>query len=137
MITLMSNFEKFGKYVLLEKLAAGGMAEVYLAKSAGANGVAKFVAIKRILPQFSANQEFIDMFHEEAKVSVNLNHSNVVSIYDFGTEKGQFFIVMEFVEGRNLRQIINELKKYNRSIKIEEAVYIVKEAHFPNPGPAE
>lgn len=128
MITLMSNFEKFGKYVLLEKLAAGGMAEVYLAKSAGANGVAKFVAIKRILPQFSANQEFIDMFHEEAKVSVNLNHSNVVSIYDFGTEKGQFFIVMEFVEGRNLRQIINELKKYNRSIKIEEAVYIVKEA---------
>lgn len=128
MITLMSNFEKFGKYLLLEKLAAGGMAEVYLAKSAGANGVAKFVAIKRILPQFSANQEFIDMFHEEAKVSVNLNHSNVVSIYDFGTEKGQFFIVMEFVEGRNLRQIINELKKYNRSIKIEEAVYIVKEA---------
>lgn len=124
----MSQFEKFGKYILLEKLAAGGMAEVYLAKSAGANGVNKFVAIKRILPQFSNNQEFIEMFQEEAKVSVNLNHSNVVSIYDFGIEKGQFFIVMEFVEGRNLRQIINELKKYNRSIKIEEAVYIVKEA---------
>lgn len=125
----MSNFEKFGKYILLEKLAAGGMAEVYLAKSStGTGGVNKFVAIKRILPQFSANQEFIDMFHEEAKVSVNLTHSNVVSIYEFGTEKGQFFIVMEFVEGRNLRQIINELKKFNRSIKIEEAVYIVKEA---------
>ena len=124
----MSQFEKFGKYILLEKLAAGGMAEVYLAKSSGANGVNKFVAIKRILPQFSNNQEFIEMFHEEAKVSVNLNHSNVVSIYDFGIEKGQFFIVMEFVEGRNLRQIINELKKFNRSIKIEEAVYIVKEA---------
>lgn len=124
----MSQFEKFGKYILLEKLAAGGMAEVYLAKSSGANGVNKFVAIKRILPQFSNNQEFIEMFHEEAKVSVNLNHSNVVSIYDFGIEKGQFFIVMEFVEGRNLRQIINELKKINRSIKIEEAVYIVKEA---------
>lgn len=124
----MSSFEKFGKYILLEKLAAGGMAEVYLAKSAGANGVSKFVAIKRILPQFSNNPEFIDMFQEEAKVSVNLNHSNVVSIYEFGTEKGQFFIVMEFVEGRSLRQIINELKKFNRSIKIEEAVYIVKEA---------
>lgn len=122
------SYEKFGKYILLEKLAAGGMAEVYLAKSAGANGVNKFVAIKRILPQFSNNQEFIEMFQEEAKVSVNLNHSNVVSIYDFGIEKGQFFIVMEFVEGRNLRQIINELKKFNRSIKIEEAVYIVKEA---------
>lgn len=128
MMTQMSSFEKFGKYILLEKLAAGGMAEVYLAKSAGANGVNKFVAIKRILPQFSNNPEFIDMFQEEAKVSVNLNHSNVVSIYDFGIEKGQFFIVMEFVEGRNLRQIINELKKFNRSIKTEEAVYLIKEA---------
>lgn len=124
----MSSFEKFGKYILLEKLAAGGMAEVYLAKSAGANGVSKFVAVKRILPQFSNNDEFIEMFQEEAKVSMNLNHSSVVSTYDFGTEKGQFFIVMEFVEGRNLRQIINELKKFNRSIKTEEAVYIVKEA---------
>jgi len=125
---MMSKYEKFGKYILLEKLAAGGMAEVYLAKSAGANGVNKFVAIKRILPQFSGNEEFIQMFQDEAKVSVNLNHSNVVSIYDFGIEHGQFYIVMEFVEGRNLRQIINELKKNNKSLKIEEAVYIIKEA---------
>lgn len=124
----MSNFEKFGKYILLEKLAVGGMAEVYLAKSAGASGVNKFVAIKRILPQFSNNQEFREMFEEEAKVSVNLNHSNVVSIYDFGIENGQFYIVMEFVEGRNLRQIINELKKHNRSIKTEEAIFLIKEA---------
>jgi len=104
------------------------MAEVYLAKSAGASGVNKFVAIKRILPQFSGNEEFIQMFQDEAKVSVNLNHSNVVSIYDFGVEHGQFYIVLEFVEGRNLRQIINELKKNNKSLKIEEAVYIIKEA---------
>lgn len=125
---MMSKYEKFGKYILLEKLAAGGMAEVYLAKSAGAHGVNKFVAIKRILPQFSGNEEFIQMFQEEAKVSVNLNHSGVVSIYDFGVEHGQFYIVMEFVEGRNLRQIINELKKNNKSLKIEEAVFIIKEA---------
>ncbi len=127
MNNLMSNFEKFGKYLLLEKIAAGGMAEVYLAKSAGANGVNKFVAIKRILPHLSTNQDFVEMFKQEAKVAVNLNHSNIVSIYEFGIEKGQFFIVMEFVEGRNLRQIINELKKSNRSVKIEEAIYIVKE----------
>ena len=124
----MSKVEKFGKYILLEKLAAGGMAEVYLAKSNGANGVSKFVAVKRILPQFSTNEEFIDMFKEEAKVAINLNHSNVVSIYDFGIEKNQFYLVMEFVDGRNLRQIINELKKANKSISIDQAVYIVKEA---------
>lgn len=124
----MSNIEQFGKYILLEKIAAGGMAEVYLAKSNGANGLSKFVAVKRILPQYSDNAEFIDMFKEEAKVAINLNHSNVVSIYDFGIEKGQFFLVMEYVEGRNLRQILNELKKANKSINIEQAVYIVKEA---------
>jgi len=124
----MSNLERFGKYILLEKIAAGGMAEVYLAKSNGANGVSKFVAIKRILPQFSDNQDFIEMFKDEANVAINLNHSNVVSIYDFGIEKGQFFLVMEFVDGRNLRQILNELKKFNKSISIEQSVYIVKEA---------
>ncbi len=122
------SYEKFGPYILLEKLATGGMAEVYLAKSIGTHGVNKFVAIKRILPQFSTNQEFIDMFQEEAKVSVNLNHSNVVNIHDFGFENQQFYIVMEFVEGKNLRQLTNELKKSNRTLKIEEAVYIIKEA---------
>ncbi|MDG0815581.1 serine/threonine-protein kinase [Bdellovibrio svalbardensis] len=119
--------EQFGKYILLERLAAGGMAEVYLSKSTGAVGVNKFVAIKRILPQYSDHQEFIDMFKEEAKIAVNLNHGNVVSIYDFGVEKSQFFLVMEYVEGRNLRQILNELKKSNTQFTIEQIVFMIKE----------
>lgn len=119
--------EQFGKYILLERLAAGGMAEVYLSKSTGAVGVNKFVAIKRILPQYSDHQEFIEMFKEEAKIAVNLNHGNVVSIYDFGVEKNQFFLVMEYVEGRNLRQILNELKKSNTQFTIEQIVYMIKE----------
>lgn len=128
MISLMSNIEQFGKFILLEKLAAGGMAEVYLAKSNGANGVNKFVAVKRILPQFSKNDDFVSMFKEEAKVAINLNHSNVVSIYEFGIEKSQFYLVMEFVEGRNLRQVINEIKKINKSFSIEQAVFMIKES---------
>lgn len=119
--------EQFGKYILLERLAAGGMAEVYLSKSTGAVGVNKFVAIKRILPQYSDHQEFIEMFKEEAKIAVNLNHGNVVSIYDFGVERSQFFLVMEYVEGRNLRQILNELKKSNTQFTIEQIVYMMKE----------
>ena len=117
--------ENFGKYVLLEKLASGGMAEVYLAKSLGASGVNKFIAIKRILPQYSDNIEFIEMFKEEAKIAVNLNHSNVVSIFDFGIESKQFYLVMEFVEGQNLRQITNFLKKENIQLTIDQVVYIV------------
>lgn len=125
---MSQSYEQFGKYLLLEKVAAGGMAEIYLAKSAAANGLNKFVAIKRILPQFSNNEDFVAMFKEEAKVCINLNHSNVVSIFDFGIESGQFFLVMDYVEGRNLRQIINELKKTNKSFSIDQALYLVKEA---------
>lgn len=124
---MSSQLEQFGKYLLLEKLATGGMAEVYLAKSVGAVGVNKFVAVKRILPQHSESQEYIDMFKEEAKIAVNLNHGNVVSIYDFGVEYKQFFLVMEYVEGRNLRQIVNEMKKANVQFTIDQIVYIAKE----------
>lgn len=121
------KLEQFGKYLLLEKLAMGGMAEVHLAKSIGAVGVNKFVAIKRILPQHVESQDYIDMFKEEAKIAVNLNHGNVVSIYDFGVEHTQFYLVMEYVEGRNLRQIINEMKKSNVQFSIDQIVYIAKE----------
>lgn len=119
--------EAFGKYLLLEKLAAGGMAEVYLAKSIGANGINKFLAIKRILPQYSDHPEFIEMFKEEAKIAVNLNHGNVVSIFDFGVERGQFFLVMEYVEGQNMRQVLNHMKKENKDFAIDQIVYMVKE----------
>jgi len=119
--------ETFGKYILLEKLASGGMAEVYLAKSPGASGINKFIAIKRILPQYSDHPEFIEMFKEEANIAVNLNHGNVVSIYDFGIERKQFFLVMEYVEGQNLRQILNHLKKDNKYFSIDQIVYMGKE----------
>lgn len=125
---MMSQFERFGKYILLEKLASGGMAEIYLAKSLGAQGVNKFLAVKRILPQFSENPEFKEMFREEAKLSVNLRHSNVVPIFDFGEERNQFYIVMDYVEGRNLRQILNELKKSQIQFSIEQIVYVIREA---------
>ena len=122
-----NQYEQFGKYVLLEKLAMGGMAEVYLAKAPSAGGISKFVAIKRILPQFSENPDFIEMFKEEAKIAINLNHSNVVSIFEFGVEKEQFFLVMDYVEGRNLRQILNKLKKSPQRLSNEQVLYIIKE----------
>jgi len=120
--------ELFGKFVLLEKLAAGGMAEVYLAKIQGAENVSKFVAVKRILPQFSNNSEFIDMFKAEAKIAVNLAHPNIVSIFEFGVEKGQFYLAMEYVEGRNLRQILNRMKELGRSFPQDQAIYLINDA---------
>lgn len=121
------SYEVFGKYILLEKLAAGGMAEVFLSRAPGTGGIGKFVAIKRILPQFYDTQEFIDMFKDEAKIAINLSHSNVVSIYEFGVEKDQFYLVMDYVEGRNLRQILNKMKKSNSTFSIDQIIYICKE----------
>lgn len=121
------SYEVFGKYILLEKLAAGGMAEVFLSRAPGTSGIGKFVAIKRILPQFYDTQEFIDMFRDEAKIAINLSHSNVVSIYEFGVEKDQFYLVMDYVEGRNLRQILNKMKKSNSTFSIDQIIYICKE----------
>jgi len=122
-----AHYENFGKYVLLEKLATGGMAEVFLARGTGAGGIGKFFAIKRILPQYADSPEFIEMFKDEAKIAINLSHSNIVSIHEFGVEKGQFFLVMDYVEGRNLRQILNKMKKSGLQFSVEQIVYIVKE----------
>ncbi|MEQ1875023.1 MAG: serine/threonine-protein kinase [Bdellovibrionia bacterium] len=120
--------EYFGKYILLEKLAVGGMAEVYLGKVTGAENIAKFVAVKRILPQHSRNQDFIEMFKEEAKIAIHLSHGNIVPIFEFGEDKGQFYLTMEYVEGRNLRQIVNRMKENKKHMSIEQAVYVINEA---------
>ncbi|MCC6138765.1 MAG: serine/threonine protein kinase [Bdellovibrionaceae bacterium] len=120
------KFERFGNYILLEKLASGGMAEIYLSKKLAAEGVQKFVAVKRILAQHSSSEDFIRMFKDEAKIAVNLNHGNVVSIYDFGVENNQLFLVMEYMEGKNLRQILNRLKQVNKRFSISHIAYVTK-----------
>lgn len=119
--------ERFGKYYLLDKIATGGMAEVYLSKIIGAEGVNKFIAIKRVLPQFSENDEFNAMFKEEAKIAVNISHSNVVHIYDFGEENDRLYLSMEYVPGKNLRQILNTLKKRQEMVPLPYAISIINE----------
>lgn len=123
----MKQPELFGKFTLLEKLAAGGMAEVYLARTVGSDNIGKFVAIKRILPQYATNKDFIDMFRNEAKTAIHLHHSNIVSIREFGIHKKQFFIVMDFVSGRNLRQVVSKLAESQKSFGVDHIAFIGKE----------
>lgn len=124
---MSQSYETFGKYILLEKFAMGGMAEIYLARNQGTSGVSKFFAIKRILPQFTEQIEFIDMFKDEAKIAINLSHANIVSIFEFGIERSQFYISMDYIEGKNLRQILNKMKKSGVTFSIEQVLYIVAE----------
>ncbi|MFP4600471.1 MAG: protein kinase domain-containing protein [Persicimonas sp.] len=117
----------FGKYELIEKIGTGGMAEVYLAKSYGAEGLQKTLVIKRILPELIENERFVEMFISEATIAVQLNHPNIVQIYDFGKANDDFYLAMEYVEGHDLSQIIEACRKAGKPLSIGEAVYIAIE----------
>jgi eukaryotic-like serine/threonine-protein kinase len=121
------KYEIFGKYILLDKVAMGGMAEVYRAKAPGAQGIGKILAIKRILPQFSNNSEFIEMFKTEAQIAINLTQANIAQIYEFGQEKEQFFLLMEYIDGRNLRQILSRCTKLQKALTIEQCVFVINQ----------
>ncbi|HEU4538095.1 MAG TPA: serine/threonine-protein kinase, partial [Polyangiaceae bacterium] len=112
------------RYRVIERLAAGGMAEVYRAESAGLEGFKKKVAIKRVLPHLAERKKFISMFLDEARLGAHLSHSNCVQVFDIGVGDNTYFIVMEFVDGADLKAIIEWLRKARRPFPISQAVYI-------------
>src|SRR5437660_8974498 len=93
------------RYEIKQQVARGGMAEVFLARDLLLD---RPVAIKVLFPEFAADRSFVERFRREARAAANLNHPNIVSTYDWGEEEGTYFIVMEYVEGRTLRQMIRE-----------------------------
>ncbi len=112
------------RYRVIRRLASGGMAEVFVAESAGIEGFKKHVAIKRVLPQLSKKEQFIAMFLDEARLSAHLSHSNVVSVFDIGVGDGTYFIVMEYVDGADLKGVMDYTKKTNRFMPVEVAAFI-------------
>src|SRR5262249_935285 len=96
----------FGKYRLLRRLAIGGMAELYLARAAGIQRFEKVVALKRILPQFAADHDFIQMFLDEARLVATFSHPNIAQVYDIGVADGDYFFTMEYVHGEDLKSIL-------------------------------
>src|SRR5512138_3298536 len=103
---------RLGKYQLLRKLATGGMAEVFLAKTDGPMGFEKTLVVKRILPHLAEDPQFVEMFLGEAKLAAQLNNPNIVKIFDFGEADGEYFLAMEYIDGPNLRVL---LKRANAS----------------------
>ncbi|MBI5500498.1 MAG: serine/threonine protein kinase [Deltaproteobacteria bacterium] len=117
---------KFGKYTLMRKLATGGMAELYLAIHRSISGFEKLVVIKQILPRFTADPEFVEMFMNEARVAATLNHPNVIQIFDVGAVGDRYFIAMEFVHGEDLRSIVKGMvARQMREFPIAHALQIV------------
>jgi serine/threonine protein kinase len=114
-----------GPYRLLERIAAGGMAEVFRAKRSGVEGFEKVVAVKRILPHLSENKEFVEMFIDEAKMVAGLSHPNIVQIFDLGKIDTAYFIAMEHVQGKDLRTILKQAKEKGLRIPLDLSVLIV------------
>jgi eukaryotic-like serine/threonine-protein kinase len=103
--------QQFGKYVLVSKLAAGGMAVTYRARMTGAAGVTKPCVIKQILPHFVDDHDFVEMFISEARVAAGLTHGNIAQIFDFGEVDGQYFIAMELVHGQPLSKVLRRASR--------------------------
>ncbi len=116
---------KLGKYDLLERLATGGMAELFLARSSAKHGFEKTVVLKRILPAFAEQEDFIRMFMAEAQLAASLHHPNIAQVFDFGEEKGTFFFTMEYVAGRNLRQMLAAARKESASLPLGCALHVI------------
>jgi TonB family protein len=117
--------DRFGQYEILERIASGGMAELFRARRSGVEGFQKIVAIKKILPHIAGDEEFIAMFADEAKLAAQLSHPNIVHIFDLGKiEAGGYFIAMEHVEGRDLRSILHLARETGLRMPVPLAVAV-------------
>jgi len=116
---------QFGKYQLLDKIAVGGMAELFRAKLTGAQGFEKLIAIKKILPNLSEEDNLVTSFIDEAKLAALLHHENIVQIYDFGSMHNEYFIAMEFLFGKDLRTIRKTAKERDMPLSMENILYVI------------
>ncbi len=119
--------KNLNRYDILDRIAVGGMAEVFLAKAYGAHGFEKTLAIKRILPELARDPEFEERFIAEAKVAVRLSHTNVVQVFDFGRFAGSLFIAMEYVDGLDLAALLRRLKLRGERVPVTAAFQIAIE----------
>ncbi|HYV66677.1 MAG TPA: protein kinase, partial [Myxococcales bacterium] len=109
----------YGKYFLLKKLAAGGMGEIFLAKQQGPAGFEKILVVKKILSHLTENKEFVELFLGEARLAARMNHRNVVQVFELGEHQGSYFIAMEYVSGRTLRDLIDGAVKKRERLPAE------------------
>lgn len=117
---------QFGRYEILDRIAVGGMAEILLARSASLGGIARTCVIKRVLPAYSSDLKFVTMFIDEARITIGLNHSNIVQLYEFGQHDGAYFMAMEYVDGTDLAELMSKLFARGESVDPRAAAFIAR-----------
>jgi len=119
--------QRFGKYVLLRRIALGGMAEIFKAKVAGAEGFERDLVIKRILPHFSEDEEFVSMFVDEARITARLQHQNIVQVFDFDAVDDSYYSAMEYIAGKDLKDVLEEADKRGDRLSVAQCVWVAVE----------
>ena len=115
------------RYRITERVAAGGMAEVFRGVAESMRGFKKNVAIKRILPALTKNKKFVAMFLDEARLSLSLQHANIVQVFDIGHTEDTYFIVMEFVDGVDLKAILDWRRRIGKRVPVAHSLYVIME----------
>ena len=121
------GMEQFGKYQLIRRIGAGGMAEVFLARTSVAQGLTKQLVIKKIHPAFARSRQFAAMFVDEARIALSLNHPNIVQVFDFGQLGDTYFLAMEYVEGLDLLRLMQEVSRRKATIPFGLCAYVVQQ----------
>ena len=116
------------RYQIVGKLAQGGMAEVYLARQQGPGGYQKLVVIKRVRPHLAKDEDFVAMFVNEARLAAMINHPNVVQIFDLGQENGDWFLAMEYLDGRDMLQVGRACRAHNKAVPFDVTARIIADA---------
>jgi len=120
----LTSLGRIGKYELLKRLAVGGMAEVFLARQTGPHGFEKMVVIKKILPHLAAQETFVRMFLDEARIAARFNHPNITQIYELGEHGHTLYIAMEHVHGKDLKALVRRCAQIKQRIPVEHVVKI-------------
>src|SRR3954453_12447285 len=123
--TLSTVAATVGGYELVQRLAVGGMSEVFLAKRPGPEGFEKRVAVKRILPHLAKQADFVDMFLDEARLAASLDHPHIVHIHDFGVDGGAYYLAMEFVCGEDVAALFRRARETGAPLPLEDVVTIL------------
>ena len=117
----------FGRYLLIRRLSQGGMGEIYLAKSGEIQGFEKLVIIKKILPHLAEDRDFIKRFIDEAQIAIKLAHGNIAIVYEVGMVEGEYFLAIEYVEGRDLRRTLSRCHENGQRIPPDLCLYVARE----------
>src|SRR5262245_39481207 len=114
-----------GDYVSLRRIAVGGMAELFLGRKDGPSGFERLVVLKKILPEYAHNHDFVHMFLNEARIAATLHHSNIVQVHSIGEEQGQVFFAMEFLHGEDLARVLSRAGQTSYQLQLDGVLAII------------